>query len=430
LAGINYFFSAFIVLTGELKMGEKKERFVFSYEQNNLRGGIKCLLDLYNSQELSKPSKEWPKKAIFRYIAKFIERIFDGKLHFDKKINLFYILIKLKDGGRPKKKDIETKGTLFIFCHFILRITIEDLIIFNEIMKNFYKEIKESRFNHFVLAGIEDRIISDIDVEEKSKLNIYGEIEEADVADKETELMFVADEMKKIISPTVNDSAKEIISQNKMYNKKIDLSDQDLKFLVSSSRFRIFKVIPRTEFGRILLFPLLPKDEKIKIMKDEDIVLPIEDIFTMRVLPSFLYLIRLTLVHFHLYFDDYSKIKICKWCGGLIFENKKRKKYYCNDDCKNKFNKAVDPARGKCQEKQNRRIERLIEKIKEEHSFEAQKATIEDCRQCEDYMNPGRCKFISKRNKEAIDVFEKQIQKEKQGKIKKLAKRSADEKQT
>jgi len=297
---------------------ERKKVERFTEDQLALSNSIQSLLRFYYSVDREKINEKKLTDSNRERIEAFLENTYGKILSRNNKI----YQVKLPYVTKSKKT----------FISNIRSINYKHLKHFLLMMDQLAKEIANNNHIHVLLVGVTDRINSSIDTKKEQKVSY-----DISPDDSESEEIFFGpypDEMKISIALVDNAIFKTI------RNRSISGETENDLFFVRITHERQYTVMPTTDFGCLLLS-----------LKSKD-MFRTDPHFMSIWIDSIFQLITVILVQFHLAFDGFERIKVCKFCGRLFFEKKKGSKVYCSDTCRVKYSRSVEPSeRRLCRER-------------------------------------------------------------------------------
>jgi hypothetical protein len=367
----------------ELMMAEKSKRFTET--ELALSRGVEALLELYYLKEKTVPAGK-PLIDLTNKLFIFFKAIYGSDCKFEPHGNRLGIYI------------YDNKWTPLKF----IDISRQQIEVFKSIMENLNDALGKKKYRHIVLAQVDDQIQTDI--EHKTEHEDWIAKKGEPYTGVETEDDFYGpfpEELRKSL-PLVDKVATSSIKHKIRYRK--EFSDD---YVVSATFTREFRVRPMTEFGNYLLIKgmdhgdvsrrLIPdpsaSSNKIEI---SDLLNKIQygaivPLCTAPHLVSFLEIARSVLVHYHLAFDGFERIKPCEYCNKLYFEKRQGEKRFCSTKCRVNFNQQQEPEeKRKCRARQRAYYLRL--------SGVFNPVFKEECRTCLAIQKNGDCEFLKKKN--------------------------------
>jgi hypothetical protein len=332
----------------------KVERF--SKDQLLLSNSIKSLIELYYSNDYSKPSEAWPWRDLNKHIGDFIATLHKkGECSYDKARGKFKVKYSLSPDSTEDS----------ISCTY--QISARQMKEFVSVMKGLIAEINNRLFYHVMLAGVADEL--------KTELTTTEQWNDAGINS-------VDDNSEQHPHPPHKNAMHHGLSLMNRTIIKTILTDRPhghmerTPYSADVSHRRRFRVKPISEFGKKLLIT----KKKIKRIAH----------FSSPKINTFLRLSRYVLIYFHLVFDGFDRLKICRVCGKLIFEKKKGAKEYCLDPkCKKKYNDS-------------KKIKKKIDCLNRQNAWARNKQFTDrllsgDCAECNAWSERkagGQCKKI------------------------------------
>ena len=131
---------------------------------------------------------------------------------------------------------------------------------------------------------------------------------------------------------------------------------------------------------------------------------------------TFLSLVRSILVHYHVAFGDYSRIKECQHedCGHIYFEKRLNCSGFCSKKCRIANFRQKEPRdRLLCRDRQNKWYKHKSNNLKAITDREDYRirtpyyVSKEDCRQCDKPAESGECVALRLRNKAGFELINK-----------------------
>jgi hypothetical protein len=337
----------------------KVERF--SKDQLLLSNSLKSLIKLYYANDYSKPSDAWPWKDLNECISDFIATLHNGReCSYNKSKGKFKLRYSLSPDANEDT----------ILCTY--QISDKQMKEFVSVMKKLIAEINNKSFYHLILAGVADELKTELTMTEQWK-----DAETNSANDNSEQYSY---------RPRKNTMHHGISLMNRTILKTI-LKDRPHEHMERTpysadvSHRRRFRVRSTSRFGRTLL--ISGKEGATKRISH----------FTSPKITTFLKLSRYVLIHFHLAFDGFERLKICRVCGELLFEKKKGAKQYCsNPSCKKKYYDS-------------KKIKEKIDCLNRQNAWARNKQLIrrllsDDCAACNDWLEykaGGMCKEIIKK---------------------------------
>jgi hypothetical protein len=114
---------------------------------------------------------------------------------------------------------------------------------------------------------------------------------------------------------------------------------------------------------------------------------------------EFIQIIRALFVIYQMEFDNYDRIKLCKYCNKLFFEKKKGAAVFCSSSCRKKdYVDHQPPEKLKCRQNQNAWIRnRFLRK-----GFRVYNVGKHECTNCSSPVKSGECPIIRNKNRERL----------------------------
>jgi hypothetical protein len=303
----------------------------FSNYQNIL---CKCMISLINLHYFRKCSQEKlgeiTRTVVYEKIALLLGEVFKSSCSYDKRRKKFLVT------------NLDSKGAMTVRLIDICDNDIRRFMITMELLR---KEILAERYVHFATYGVDDNVSSYVSINESANTNRNILIEGHRNDDEE--VLYKAS--KKELETTV-----ELITRNlfKLTDESIsyaEAEDRNREIRIASIRTRIYKVVVLSIFGkRVSGAKHLLKELKHEITE----VHQLESGY----ISSFHLFIRALLILFHIHFDGYHRLKICKYsdCKRMFFEKKKGNKEFCSGTCRKKhLDLGEDERIRKCRARQN-----------------------------------------------------------------------------
>ena len=240
----------------------------------------------------------------------------------------------------------------FVRGHYSIGTDESQLVSFRKIMDGLSEAIADGVKYHFSLKGVRNE--TDTTIERKDN-----------VLKRATVKMEVPED---IVNETVIAS---IINKGEIHRTLDDV-------IIRTINYRFFNVDDVSKFGNDLL-RIEPREDPIYIIPSID-----HQSWT-----SFVQIIRSILVHFHVSFGNFERIKTCESCEHLFFEERKGRRMFCSALCKKHH---IDSQESKekrlCRERQNAWMRK-----KTSDSF---RITKSDCGKCYAWKSTGNCQHAKK----------------------------------
>ena len=120
---------------------------------------------------------------------------------------------------------------------------------------------------------------------------------------------------------------------------------------------------------------------------------------------SFTKTVKYLLVKYQFLFGSFERVKICKQCSKLFVEKKLGAGEYCNGTCRKKHHDSLQPKEKRlCLGRQNKWIN-----YQEIHKYWSKVFNVQkdDCLNCTDIEETGKCPVLIKKNKRNFERFAK-----------------------
>ena len=339
-------------------MSDKKKVERPSQDQKDLRDALISLIELYYSNDYSKPEKEWAWKDINHNLNKFIIGVYgdDCECLYDENRRRF------KVGHFSLSSDISIKKKCYKYS-----ISIKQIRLVVSMMNRLNETIKNGSLYHLELVGVADDLKTKLTTVDHKKDN------ENNLADEKSgqELSSLHRDVMKEGIALMNRTIKKTIPKD--YDHK---HEEGVLYNADVSHLRKYRVHPFTEFGNFLLSS-----------KNEDAIKRISPYVSPNV-KTIQRLSRYILIYYHLAFGGFDRIKICKYneCQKLFFEKKKGVHDFCSDKCRIYDNRAKDSKeKRRCKDRQNAWA-------RNKQFFDTMKKG--DCKDCISPIKTGECRVL------------------------------------
>jgi hypothetical protein len=277
---------------------------------------MKLLIEIFYIEEAKDKMVDWWEDDSLKLLEQLFGKVF-GKCAYNNRLRKFSTYLPAGD-----------KGPFF-------KINEDDRLVFCNIMRLLASDIEDGIVRHFDLIGIDSQVTSNF----------------CDPADK-TQTPFLFPQSPYTPHFLTGESRKEI---RRLKDKALPVLKGEAKRKTGGididrteyTKMKILMVKYRepqdNESGRIKSYPSEFAELLLNAEPREEPIVNIPVIHWPHII--FIGLVRSILVHFHVAFDDYSRLKVCQYdkCGHIYFEKKKRSSYYCNKKCKMAAHRQSEP---------------------------------------------------------------------------------------
>lgn len=354
----------------------------FTDYQKRLYKSLILLINLYYTlNDQQEKSDKSTSNIIHEHVAMILGEFFKSSCSYDKKFNIFLVSNRDSTGA--------------ITVRIVQDIGHTDIVHFKITMELLRKEILAERYVHFTTYGVDDYISSRLFLMKKAftdkNILITGH------HDDEDEVLYKAgnkehETIVKLLSRNLSKLADESFSF-------AEAKDENRDIKIQTSRNRIYKVEVLSLFGRRVAKPKRVFNEMGHSITN---VAHLESYS----ISSFRVLVRTLLILFHIHFDGYHRIKICKYsgCKRMFFEKKEGKKEFCGSTCRKRhLDLGEDDGKRKCRYRQNAWADR--------HFVGAHRNDRSHCDNCLGPHITKHCPIMLERNKDKPLIVKKKKRK-------------------
>ena len=383
-----------------------KEPFRFNEIHNRLSQGVKDLIELYNLQD--------PHDQSFILKMKDLLKLATGREYYYEENEGTYKYAFQEDDLWDGSDWISTETPV---VDPDITIDPNQLSIFKDIMSSLQQNIANDTIHHFYPQTWIDTV--------KTNVEPVSMIEDAIIPEK-------------FINANAGQAVQKQTPQSGCILHYTQASKREPRsrprFKSYSIPYRVYEVGSGTDFGKLLLnsesttpYVRTPAPRKLhEHLYKRGLFVQIPAI-PLRRCKSFIEIVRSFLIHYHLAFGTFERIKVCKQCNSLFVEKRLGAREFCNFACRGQYSQESDPDKYRCRNKRNNWIRFQCPQIKGQitellappiditkyyniKTFKPVPDTVlkSDCKTCNLYKTPRRdCPILMEKNKETFTVKEK-----------------------